>query len=54
MKREFGPNFLVTDKKVPSDFFETMLKSITSTIEETRMMPQDKLSVDCDSDLSTN
>ena len=32
MKKEFGPDFLVTEKKVPADFFDTMLKSITSTI----------------------
>ena len=33
MKNDFGPNFLITDKLVPADFFDTMLNSVTSTIE---------------------
>lgn len=38
MKEEFGNNFVVTEKKLPEDFFDTMLKSLTSTIEATRLM----------------
>ena len=36
MKEAFGNNFYVTDKMVPKDFFDTMFKSMTNTIEETR------------------
>lgn len=38
MKKEFGNNFIVTEKKLPEDFFDTMLKSLTSTIESTRLL----------------
>ena len=37
MKNEFGPGFEYTDKKLPEDFFQTMLKSITTTIKESRL-----------------
>lgn len=41
MKKEFGPEMLVTEKKVPGDFFETMLKSITSTIQSSRVFSEE-------------
>ena len=46
MKKEFGEHFVVTDKKVPADFFDTMLKSITSTVEDTRVMASEIESLD--------
>lgn len=37
MKKAFGNNFMVTDKIIPAEFFGTMLNSLTTTIEETRL-----------------
>ena len=38
MKTSFGENFYNTDKKLPSNFFDTMFKSITKSIEESRLL----------------
>ena len=52
MKNEFGPGFEYTDKKLPEDFFETMLKSITTTIKESRLSNRSNYKSDSSSELT--
>ena len=38
MADTFGPNFVYTDKVEPGDFFETMVQSVTRSIDDAKIV----------------